>query len=145
MRIGMSQSATPATQNDMTQLRTRQKSHIFATFLIGTATLRPRRLQTEKMWECHKNVGMSQSATPATQNDMTTSSDTSKKSRFCDFSHRHGNFAPTTAADGRLRTVANGCGRLRTPEAGSREHGSTPRPPNVKPKPFATHSGKIKI
>ena len=34
---------------------------------------------------------MSQSATPATQNDMTTASDTSKKSRLCNFSHRHGN------------------------------------------------------
>ena len=27
-------------------------------------------------------------------------------------------------------------------KAGSREHGSTPRPPNVKREPFATHSGK---
>ena len=35
-------------------------------------------------------------------------------SRFYDFSHRHGNFAPTTVADGRLQTVADGCGRLRT-------------------------------
>ena len=33
---------------------------------------------------------------PATQNDMTTSSDTSTKTRFCDFSHRHGNFSLTT-------------------------------------------------
>ena len=56
---------------------------------------------------------MSRSATPATQNDMTTSSDTSKKARFCDFSHRHSNFEVTTAC-GRLQTVANGCGRLRT-------------------------------
>ena len=65
-------------------------------------------------WRVLKHVGMPQSATPATQSDMTTSSDTSKKSRFCDFSHRHGNFEATTAADGRLRTVAEGCGRLRT-------------------------------
>ena len=74
----------------------------------------------------------------------------SKKTRLCDFSHRHGNFEDTTVADGRLRTVANGCerlrtvangcNRLRTPEAGSREHGS---PPNVKREPFATHSGKM--
>ena len=38
---------------------------------------------------------------------------------------------------------ANGCGRLRTPEAGSRENVSTPRPPNAKREPFATLSGKI--
>ena len=38
---------------------------------------------------------MSQSATPATQNNMSTSSDTSKKTRLCDFSHRHGNFSLT--------------------------------------------------
>ena len=63
-------------------------------------------------WRVLKHDGMPGSATPATQNDMTTASDTSKKSRFCDFSHRH--FAPTTAAVGRLRTVANGCGRSRT-------------------------------
>ena len=73
-------------------LLTRQKSHIFGTFPVGTATLRPRRPQTDG---CK-----------------------------------------------RLQTVANGCGRLRTPEAGSREHGSTPRPPNVKREPFATHSRK---
>ena len=84
---------------------------------------------------------MLQSATPATQNDMSTSSDTSKKTRLCNFSHRHGNFEAMTVADGRLRTVATACGRWRTPEAGSREHGSTPRPPNVKREPFATHSG----
>ena len=75
-----------------------------------------------------------------------------RKSRLCDFSHRHGNFAATTAAGEhaqtvangfeRSRTVANGCGRLRTQKAGSREQGSTPRPPNVKREPFATHSGK---
>ena len=39
--------------------------------------------------------GVSQSATLATQNDMTTSSDTSKKTRLCNFSHRHGNFSLT--------------------------------------------------
>ena len=42
--------------------------------------------------------GMSQSATPATQNDMSTSSDMSKKTRLCDFSHRHGNFSLTRVA-----------------------------------------------
>ena len=33
---------------------------------------------------------MSQSATPATQNDMTTSWETFEKERFCGFLHRHG-------------------------------------------------------
>ena len=33
---------------------------------------------------------MSQSAKPATQNDMTTSLETFKKDRFCGFPHRHG-------------------------------------------------------
>ena len=37
-----------------------------------------------------QQVGMSQSATPATQNDMTTSLETFKKERFCGFPHRHG-------------------------------------------------------
>ena len=82
--VGMSQSATLATQNDMTTASDTSKSHVCATFPIGTATLRPRRPQTDG-W-------------------------------------------------GRLQTVADGCKRLRTPEAGSREHGSTPRPHPQTPK-----------
>ena len=39
---------------------------------------------------------MSQSATFAAKNDMTTSSDMSRKSRSCDYSQCHGNFSPTT-------------------------------------------------
>ena len=68
-------------------------------------------------WHVMKHVGMPRSATPATQNGMTTASDTSEKSRFCDYSHRHGHTALTrTVADGceRMRTVADGCERLRT-------------------------------
>ena len=37
-----------------------------------------------------KQVGMSQSAMPATQNDMTTCLETFEKERFCSFPHRHG-------------------------------------------------------
>ena len=37
-----------------------------------------------------KQVGMWQSATPATQNDMTTCLETFEKERFCSFPHRHG-------------------------------------------------------
>ena len=39
---------------------------------------------------------MPRSVTPAMQNDMTTSSDTSKKRGFCNISQRHGNFSLTT-------------------------------------------------
>ena len=93
-----------------------------------------------------KHVGMSRSATPATQNDMTTSSDTSKESLFATFPIGTATLRPRRPqTDGceRLRTVAYGCEWVRTPEAGSGEHGSTPRPPNVKREPFATHSGKF--
>ena len=37
-----------------------------------------------------KQVGMSQSATPVSQNDMTTCVETFEKERFCGFPHRHG-------------------------------------------------------
>ena len=37
-----------------------------------------------------KQVGMSQSATPATQNDMTTCLETFEKDMFSSFPHRHG-------------------------------------------------------
>ena len=39
---------------------------------------------------------MSQSVTPATQNDMTTCLETFEKERFCSFPHRHGINDPTT-------------------------------------------------
>ena len=47
-------------------------------------------LQFWHFWHIIKQVGMSQSATPATQNDMTTSLETFEKERFCGFPHRHG-------------------------------------------------------
>ena len=37
-----------------------------------------------------KQVGMSRSATPATQNDMTTCLETFEKEMFCSLPHRHG-------------------------------------------------------
>ena len=40
-----------------------------------------------------KQLGLSQSATPATQNDMTTCLETFEKERFCSFPHRHGDAA----------------------------------------------------
>ena len=68
---------------------------VFVAFPIGTVTLVSRRSCTHIPPETRQ---MSQSATPAPQNDMSTSSDTSRKTRFCDFSHRHGNFSLTTVA-----------------------------------------------
>ena len=65
---------------------TRRQRHVFATFPKGTAASASRRSRTS-----HTH-GMSQSATPAPQNDMTTSCDTLKKTRLYNFSHRHGNF-----------------------------------------------------
>ena len=41
---------------------------------------------------------------PATQNDMSTSCDTSKKTRFCDFSHRRGNFHTSQLQNQRFLT-----------------------------------------
>ena len=205
-----------------THLLTRGERHVFVASPIDTPTLPSRRPRTHIPPETRR---MSQSATPATQNDMNTSSDTWRKTRFCGFPHRHSNFTLTTAThthsswntsnvtkchachakrhdhifwhvekifrqlyphDGRAHTFflkhvechkvprlprkttwthlltrgerhvfvasphrhANFSatlvvrGRLRTPEAGSCEHVSTPRPPNVNREPFATHSGK---
>ena len=105
----MSQSATPATQNDMTTCLETFEKDKFASFphRHGDATGKPptrdktrgRRKTSiscetssnfdifdmlSNRLECHK------SATPATQNDMTTCLDTFEKDRFASFPHRHG-------------------------------------------------------
>ena len=125
------------------QLLTRQKSHVFATVPIVTETLRRRRSRTEIPPHTR---GMSRSATPATKNDMTTAFLTRQKSHvFATVPIVTETLRPRRSqTDGckRLQMVANGFERLRTPKAGSREHRSTPRSPNVKREPFATHSGK---
>ena len=114
---------------------------------------------------------MSQSATPATQNDMTTCLETFAKERFCSFPHRHGDATgkPETrdkthgcrktrssyetssnfytfdmlrhGHTGIARTVADGCGRERNVE---RTH---PQPPDPQSETgtLATHSGKTAI
>ena len=53
-----------------------------------------------------KQVGMSQSATPATRNDMTTCLETFQKERFCSFPHRHGDVSrkPETQDETRGRS-----------------------------------------
>ena len=75
---------------------------------------------------------MSQSAMRATQNDMTTSCDTSRRTCFGGFPHRRGNFTLTTVVRERLWT----------PKAGSREHVSTPRPPKCKTRTLCYAFGK---
>ena len=49
---------------------------------------------------------MSQRATPATQNDMTTCLETFEKERFCSFPHRHGDMSrkPETRDETRGRS-----------------------------------------
>ena len=53
-------------------------------------------------WLCSQ-VGMSQSATPATQNDMTTCLETFEKDRFSSFPHRHGDATGTPTARDKTR------------------------------------------
>ena len=105
----MSQSATPATQNDMTTCLETFEKDMCSSFphRHGDATGKPETRdetrgcrKTNISYETSSNfdifphvikqVGMSQSATPATQNDMTTSLETFEKERFCGFPHRHG-------------------------------------------------------
>ena len=71
------------------RLLTGRQRHVFFDFFHG-----PRAPHT---W----NV-----TTPATQNDMTTSSDSSKRTCLCDFSHRHGNFSLTKVRHFRHRAMS---------------------------------------
>ena len=108
-QLGMSQSGTPATQNDMTTCLETFEKERFCSFphRHGDATGKP--ATQDKTRGCRKisisyetssnfyifrhvikQVGMSQSATPATQNDMTTCLDTFEKDRVSSFPHRHG-------------------------------------------------------
>ena len=83
----MSQSDTPATQNDMTTCLETFERRCFAASPIDTETC----LENQRHFRhVIKQLGMSQSATPATQNDMTTCLETFEKERFCSFPHRHG-------------------------------------------------------
>ena len=105
----MSQSARPATQKDMTTcLETFEKERFCRSpHRHGDATGKPE--TRDKTRGCRKisiayetsskfyifrhvikQVGMSQNATRATQNDMTTCLETFEKEMFCGFPHRHG-------------------------------------------------------
>ena len=105
----MSETATPATQNDRTTcLETFEKVR-FPSFphRHGDATGQPETRNETR--GCKKNehfvryflqfrhfphvitqVGMSETATSATQNDRTTCVETFEKDRFASFPHRHG-------------------------------------------------------
>ena len=123
----MSQSATPATQNDMTTCLETFEKERFCSFphRHGDATGRPKtrdetRGRSKTSMSCEtsanflhsrhviKQVGLSQSATPATQNDMTTCLETFKKERFCSFPQRHGD------ATGKPETRDETIGRSKT-------------------------------
>ena len=107
--VGMSQSATPATQNDMTTCLETFEKERFCSFPYrrGNATGKPETrdetrgrsktriscetssnfdtFDTLSNWlECHKMPRL------PTQNDMTTCLETFEKERFCSFPHRHG-------------------------------------------------------
>ena len=102
----MSESATPATQNDMTTcLETFEKVRFSSfphrhggttrdskrdTWVQKNEHFVPDFLQFWHFPHVIKQVGMSQSAMPATQNDRTTCLETVEKVRFSSFPHRHG-------------------------------------------------------
>ena len=143
----MSQSATPATHNDMTTCLETFEKERFCSFpqRHSDATAKPETrdetsgrsktsisCETSHFRHVIKQVGMSQSATPATHNDMTTCLETFEKERFCSFPHRHGINYPTTPT------------RRRPDETLEANKDPAPRPPDYKREPFATHLG-IKV
>ena len=91
----MSQSATPATQNDMSTSSDTSNETRFVASPIDTATLPSRRPRTHIPPHTRRT---SQSATPATQKDTSTSSDKWRGTRSCVFPQRHGNFSATGRA-----------------------------------------------
>ena len=102
----------------------RLKRHVFAASSIDRAALVPQRRRTRthtcllKHMEC---IGISQSARPATRNDIASSCDTLGKTSFCSFPHRQGNFIATTAC-------ADCCGHLWTPKRRQAKTSQTPGP-----------------
>ena len=101
----VSQSATPATQHDMSTSSDTLRKTRFRGFVHRHANFSLTRVVQTRIPPHTRPV--SQSATPATQHDMRTSSDTLRKTCFCGFPHRHAIFSATKVAHGRLRTVAD--------------------------------------
>ena len=83
-------SAAPATQNDDKDCQNAAPATKIATHLVKTTqaycACHTKRLSTRYQTGCI----MSQSAAPATQNNITTCLETFEKERFCSFPHRHG-------------------------------------------------------
>ena len=104
---GRVQSAAPATKTATHLLKTSQK--YCACHAKRLATRCRTRLNVTKCHACH-----------AKRSNQT--SETSKKDHLCKTSHRHGHTVLT-------RTVANGCGRLRSRTQRRANTPSTPRPP----------------
>ena len=80
--------AAPATQNNDGDLQNAARATETATHLVKATQSIARATQND--FRHVEQVGMSQSVTPATQNDMTTCLDTFEKERFCSLPHRHG-------------------------------------------------------
>ena len=109
----------------------------------------PRKLQ-HIFWKCRKSIApatqndfrhvpehvwMSRSATPATRNEATTRLKPPKRTTSVKLPIG----TAIRGSRGRLRTVANGCGRLRTvatTNATSSEHTLSPQTPRVKREPL---------
>ena len=83
-------SAAPARQNDAKHVQRAVMATKTGSRLVNT-TQKYAPATHNKLRHVIKQVGMSQSATPAaTQNDMTTCLKIFEKERFCSFLHRHG-------------------------------------------------------
>ena len=114
---GHVQSAAPATKTATHLLKTSQKYCACHTKRLSTRYKTP--LNVTKCHACH-----------AKRSNPT--SETSKNDPSCRTSHRHGHMVLA-------RTVANGCGRLRTvatTNATSSEHTLNPQTPRVKREPL---------
>ena len=122
---GHVQSAAPATKTATHLLKTSQK--YCACHAKRFSTRCKTRLNVTKCHACHAKRS----------NDT---SETSKKEHLCKTSHRHGHMVLA-------RTVADGCGRLRTvadAEATSREHTLNPQTPRVKREPLLRIREKVR-
>ena len=114
---GHVQSAAPATKTATHLLKTSQK--YWACHAKRFSTRCKTRLNVTKCHACHAKRSNDTSETP-------------KNDHLCKTSHRHGH-------TDLVRTVANGCGRLRTVatvNATSSEHTLNPQTPRVKREPL---------
>ena len=120
-------SAAPATQNEIRGVQSAAPATKNATHLLKM--LRSIAPATQKdFWHVLKHVGMPRSATPATRNEAARRWKAPKVTPFAKLPIG----TARRPSRGRLRTVANGCERLRTVadvNATSAEHSSTPTPP----------------